>query len=103
MVAKFLNYQMVDGKSVSEQVQEFQLILHGISVEGMVLPVEFQAASVIEKLPPSWSEFKCYLKLKKKNMSFANVIQKLQIHEGSLTMAGKIEGAGKVRANLMES
>ena len=35
VVGRFLEYKMVDRKTVISQVQEFQLILHEIEAEGM--------------------------------------------------------------------
>ncbi|KAL2457669.1 zinc knuckle (CCHC-type) family protein [Abeliophyllum distichum] len=51
IVSRFLDYKMVDSKTVISQVQE-QVILHDIHVEGMVLSETFQVAAMIEKLPP---------------------------------------------------
>ncbi|KAK3030145.1 hypothetical protein RJ639_037666 [Escallonia herrerae] len=62
VVSKFLEFKMVDSKTVISQVQEFQLILHDIHAEGMVLEESFQVAALIEKLPPTWKDFKSYLK-----------------------------------------
>ena len=42
---------MVDNKTVISQVQEFQLILHEIEAEGMILPETFQVATIVEKPP----------------------------------------------------
>ena len=50
LVGQFLNFKMVDSKTVISQVQEFQLIIHGIQVERMVISEAFQVASIIEKL-----------------------------------------------------
>ncbi|GJW89787.1 pol polyprotein [Tanacetum coccineum] len=55
MVARFLDYKMVDSKSVVSQVQDLQVLLHDIHAEGMTLSETFQVAAIIEKLPPSWS------------------------------------------------
>ncbi|KAK3040889.1 hypothetical protein RJ639_027884 [Escallonia herrerae] len=40
VVGKFLDFKMVDSKTVISQVQEFQLILHDIHVEGMEMKLE---------------------------------------------------------------
>ncbi|XP_057476852.1 uncharacterized protein LOC130764565 [Actinidia eriantha] len=42
VVGRFLEYMMVDAKTVISQVQEFQLILHEIHAEGMQLSETFQ-------------------------------------------------------------
>ena len=64
VVGKFLDYKMLDSKIVISQVQDLQVILHDIHVEGMSLSESFQVAAIIEKLSPLWKEFKNYLKHK---------------------------------------
>ena len=49
---------MVDSKTVVSQVQEIQVILHEIHSEGMIMSEAFQVATIIEKLPPTWKDFK---------------------------------------------
>ncbi|XP_073129089.1 uncharacterized protein [Henckelia pumila] len=66
VVGKFLEFKMVDTKTVISQVQEFQIILHDIMAEGMMINEYFQVGALIEKLPPLWKEFKNYLKHKRK-------------------------------------
>ncbi|KAK0596722.1 hypothetical protein LWI29_018407 [Acer saccharum] len=81
IVGRFLDYKMIDNKTVISQVQELQLILHEIHAENMVLSESFQVAAVIEKLPPSWKEFKNYLKHKRKEMGLEDMIVRLRIEE----------------------
>ena len=64
VVGKLLDYKMLDSNTVISQVQDLQVILHDIHAEGMSLSESFQVASIIEKLPPLWKEFKNYLKHK---------------------------------------
>ncbi|KZV56886.1 hypothetical protein F511_15805 [Dorcoceras hygrometricum] len=80
IVGKFLNYRMVYSKMMS-QVQEMQLILHDLHVEGMEMNESFQVAEIIEKLPPLWKDFKNYLKHKSKEMGLEDLIVKLRIEE----------------------
>ncbi|KAL7614567.1 hypothetical protein Lser_V15G07012 [Lactuca serriola] len=54
VVARFLDYKMVDGKTVMSLVQELQVLLHDMHAEGMWFNESFSVASMIEKLPPSW-------------------------------------------------
>ncbi|GAA0143118.1 hypothetical protein LIER_03875 [Lithospermum erythrorhizon] len=58
IVVRFLDFKMVDGKSLCNQVQELEVMFHEIHVKGMMLTESFQAAAIIEKLPPSWKDFK---------------------------------------------
>ena len=69
----FLKYKMVDSKTVVSQVQELQVILHETHAERMILSETFQVATIIEKLPPTWKDFKNYLKHKIKEMNIENI------------------------------
>ena len=51
IVGRFLDYKMVDSKTIISQVRDLQVILHEIHAEGMVLSESFQVAAIIEKLP----------------------------------------------------
>ncbi|GMY37975.1 Retrovirus-related Pol polyprotein from transposon TNT 1-94 [Fagus crenata] len=85
IVGKFLDYKMLDSKTVISQVQELQLILHEIHAEGMTLSESFQVATIIEKLPSSWKEFKNYLKHKRKEIKLEDLIVRLRIEEDNRT------------------
>ncbi|KAL0288543.1 UNVERIFIED_CONTAM: Retrovirus-related Pol polyprotein from transposon TNT 1-94 [Sesamum calycinum] len=94
---------MVDSKTVMNQVQEFQMILHDLHAEGMKLSESFQVAAMIEKLPPLWKDFKNYLKHKRKEMKLEDLIVRLRIEEDnrlSEMKSGKLQIEAK--ANLME-
>lgn len=81
VVSHFLDFKMIDSKIVISQVQDLQLILHDIHAEGMILSESFQVATIIEKLPPSWKEFKNYLKHKCKEMKLEELLVRLRIKE----------------------
>ncbi|KAK3034180.1 hypothetical protein RJ639_034320 [Escallonia herrerae] len=81
VVSKFLDFKMMDFKTVISQVQEFQLILHDIHAKGMVLGESFQVADLIDKFPPTWKDFKNYLKHKRKEMKLEDLIVRLRIEE----------------------
>ncbi|XP_073137911.1 uncharacterized protein [Henckelia pumila] len=103
VVGRFLEFKMVDTKTVINQVQEFQIILHDIMTEGMVLSESFQVAALIEKLTPLWKEFKNYLKHKCKEMVLKDLIVKLEIEEDNRNLEiknGKMPTEAKV--NLVE-
>ncbi|KAK6128170.1 hypothetical protein DH2020_038089 [Rehmannia glutinosa] len=81
VVGKFLDYKMVDTKTMISQVQETQIILHDLVSEGMILSESFHVAAIIEKLPSSWKDFKNYLKHKRKEMGIEDLIVRLHIEE----------------------
>ena len=80
---------MVDSKTVASQVQEHQVILHEIHAERMILSETFQVATIIEKMPPAWKDFKNYLKLKRKEMSIKDLIIRLLIKEDNIEFEKK--------------
>ncbi|KAK3004914.1 hypothetical protein RJ639_019684 [Escallonia herrerae] len=90
IVGKFLDFNMVDSKTVISQVQEFQLILHDIHAEGMVLGESFQVAALIKKISPTWRDFKNYLKHKRKEMKLEDLIVKLRIKEDNRQSEKKV-------------
>ena len=55
--------------------------MHEIHVEGMTLSETFQGATIIEKLPLTWKDFKNYLKHKRKEMKIEDLIVRLRIEE----------------------
>ncbi|PKI57122.1 hypothetical protein CRG98_022486 [Punica granatum] len=83
LVGRFLDFKMVDSRTVMSQVQELQVLLHEIQVEGMALSESFQVAVVIEKLPPGWKDFKNYLKHKRKEMIMEDLIVNVMEQEQS--------------------
>ena len=94
---------MADSKIVANQVQELQVIIHEICVEGMVLGESFQVATVIEKLPLTWKDFKNYLKHKRKEMSMEDLVVKLRIEEDNRGSEKKeAHSSNKAKANFVE-
>lgn len=92
VVAKFLDYKMIDIKTVGTQVQEVQLIFHDLIIEGMVVNKAFQVAAIIEKLPPSWRDFKNYLKHMCKEMKPEDLVIRLKIEEDNKATEKKLHG-----------
>lgn len=104
-VARFLEFKMIDSKSIVSQVQELQVIIHDLLAEGMrlmntlvehiknvldahvnfiiglIVNEAFQVTTIIENLPPMWKDFKNYLKHMRKEMSVEDLIVILRIEE----------------------
>ncbi|XP_075521579.1 uncharacterized protein LOC142554790 [Primulina tabacum] len=102
IVGRFLDFKMVDSKSVMSQVQELQLLLHEIHAEGMSLSKSFQVAAMIDKLPPLWKDFKNYLKHKRKEMRLEDLIVRLRIEEDNKSTEAKASKMA-ARVNIVES
>ncbi|GAU50608.1 hypothetical protein TSUD_410180 [Trifolium subterraneum] len=83
VVSRYLKYQMVDERLVEVQSHELQKIAHEIITEGMPLHEQFQISVIIDKLPPSWKNFKNQLRHKTKEFSIEGLIIRLRIEEES--------------------
>ncbi|XP_069150404.1 uncharacterized protein [Solanum lycopersicum] len=81
IVTKFLDYKMIDSKTVITQVQELHVIIHDHLAEGLIVNDIFQVTAIIEKLPPMLKNFKNYLKHKRKEMTVEDLIIRLRIVE----------------------
>ncbi|XP_062106790.1 uncharacterized protein LOC133818099 [Humulus lupulus] len=83
VVSRYLKYQMADDKSVEAQSHEIQKIALEIISEGMTLDEQFQVAILIDKLPPTWKDFKNVLRHKTKEFSLESLITRPCIKEES--------------------
>ncbi|PON64298.1 hypothetical protein PanWU01x14_126120 [Parasponia andersonii] len=94
MVGCFLDYKIVNSKTVCGQIQ----------VEGMVICEPFQVATIIEKLPPSWKNFKSYLKYKRKAMNLEDLVIRLCIEEDNrrAEKTGVSSSTSGAKANVVE-
>ena len=90
VVGRFLDYKMVDSKTIVSQVQDLQVILHEIHAKGTVLSESFQVVAIIEKLPLNWEDFNNYLKHKRKEMKLEDLIVRLRIEEDNRVSEKKI-------------
>ena len=77
VIGKFLKYNMVNTKTVIKQVEEIQVLIHALNADACAISEQFQVGSIIEKLPPSWRDFKVYLKHKRREMSMEDLILRL--------------------------
>ncbi|XP_070018819.1 uncharacterized protein [Nicotiana sylvestris] len=103
VAARFLDFKMIDTRSVITQVQELQVIVHDLLAEGMVINEAFQVAAFIEKLPTLWKDFKNYLKHKRKEMILEDLIVRLRIEEDNKNPEKKSRGNSTIMgANVVE-
>ncbi|KAG7564246.1 Zinc finger CCHC-type [Arabidopsis suecica] len=102
IVGKFLNFKMSDTISVVKQVEEMQNFAHELKDEGMGLNEAFLVASIIEKLPPTWKDFKIYLKHLHEDMSFEQLILKLRVEEENRKNEKSDFSSMEAKANVIE-
>ncbi|GJV26168.1 zinc finger, CCHC-type containing protein [Tanacetum coccineum] len=94
LVGNFNNYKMVDSRPVMEQYNELLRILGQYTQHGLKMDVSISVSSIIDKLPPSWKDFKHTLKHGKDDLSLIQLGSHLHIEE-SLRAQESDKGKGK--------
>lgn len=80
-ISQFHSFKMVDPKPINDQIEEFKILVRGISESYTILKKNYQVACLIDKLPPSWSNVANHLKHKQGKMSLGDVFNSLRIEE----------------------
>ncbi|GJS52677.1 hypothetical protein Tco_0626039 [Tanacetum coccineum] len=94
LVSNFNNYKMVDFRHVMEQFNEILRILEQYTQHGLKVDESISVSSVIDKLPPSWKDFKYTLKYVIDDLSLVQLGSHLRIAE-SLRAQDSDKGKGK--------
>ncbi|GJS62864.1 zinc finger, CCHC-type containing protein [Tanacetum coccineum] len=94
LVSNFNNYKMVDSRPVMEQYNELLRILGQYTQHGLKMDESIFVSSIIDKLPPSWKDFKHTLKHGKDDLSLVQLGSHLRIEE-SLRAQDSDKGKGK--------
>jgi hypothetical protein len=85
IMEQFLDYRMVEDRSVVEQAHEVQALAKELEIYGKeapcVLPNKFVAGAIITKLPHSWRDFATSLKHKRKEFTIDDLIATLDVEE----------------------
>ncbi|GJR88582.1 zinc finger, CCHC-type containing protein [Tanacetum coccineum] len=93
LVSNFHNYRMVDSRSVMEQYHELLQILRQYTQHGLFMDESISMYSILDKLPPSWKDFKHMLK-HKDELSLVQLGSHFRIEE---TLRMKESGKGKCK------
>ncbi|GJZ13450.1 zinc finger, CCHC-type containing protein [Tanacetum coccineum] len=81
LVSNFINYKMIDSRLVLEQYNELHGILGRFTQHKMNIDEAIQVSCIIDKLPPSWKDFKHTLKHKKEELTLVELGSSLRIEE----------------------
>ncbi|KAL0298331.1 UNVERIFIED_CONTAM: Retrovirus-related Pol polyprotein from transposon TNT 1-94 [Sesamum radiatum] len=80
-VSKFMRYQMVEDRSVTEQTHEIINLEHALADAEMKLPETFLVMSIVDKFPKSWKNFGMTLKHQKGRLSLDDLMIAISIEE----------------------
>ncbi|GJZ21312.1 zinc finger, CCHC-type containing protein [Tanacetum coccineum] len=94
LVSNFNNYKMVDSRLVMEQYNELLRIPGQYTKHGLKMDESISVSSIIDKLPPSWKDFKHTLKHGKDDLALVQLGSHLRIEE-SLRAQDSDKGKGK--------
>ncbi|XP_027362502.1 uncharacterized protein LOC113870101 [Abrus precatorius] len=64
IIGHYYNWEMNDEKDIKTQINEYNKLLKDMKTEKIILPENFVAGLLIEKLPESWKDYKQQLKHK---------------------------------------
>ncbi|KAK2999645.1 hypothetical protein RJ639_023181 [Escallonia herrerae] len=99
IVSKFFYYKMIDGRSIMEQFNEIKSILDRYSQHKLALDEFIVVTSIIDKLPPSWKNFRNSLKHRKEDITLDELGTHLRIKEDlRKEEKSKSEGVSKILA-----
>ncbi|XP_010484754.1 PREDICTED: uncharacterized protein LOC104763032 [Camelina sativa] len=103
LVSNFNNYKMSDSGLVMEQYNELLRILGQFAQHNMKMDESISVSSIIDKLPPSWKDFRRMLKHKKEELSLVQLGSHLRIKESlRVQEGGKPKEAEPSSINMME-
>ena len=94
LVSNFTNYKMTDSRPVMEQYNELLGILGRFTQHNMNMDEAIQVSCIIDKLPPSWKDFKHTLKHKKEDLTLVELGSHLRIEESL-----KVQDSDKPKSN----
>ncbi|XP_074349708.1 uncharacterized protein LOC141689337 [Apium graveolens] len=88
---------------MTEQVHEFEILVHALGESDMVLPEKFRVMSVIEKLPKFWEEFALSLKRQKGEITWTNFMLDISVQEQRKSKQGYMMHVehGSSKANVV--
>nr|KAJ0216032.1 hypothetical protein LSAT_V11C300140150 [Lactuca sativa] len=85
LVSNFMGYKMIDFRPVMEQYHEMLRILGRFAQHNLKMDEAIAVAVIIDKLPPSWKDFKHNLKHNKEELTLTQLGSHLRIEESLRT------------------
>ncbi|KAL0307452.1 UNVERIFIED_CONTAM: hypothetical protein Scaly_2982300 [Sesamum calycinum] len=95
---------MIDEKPIMDQINEYENLMADVFCEGMKMCEILQANVLLEKFPPTWSEYQNHLKHKKRDLTLQELISHMRTKEANRLKDKDIPLSFLcVKANLVES
>lgn len=102
LVSQFMSYKMVDNKSVIDQLHDIQHILNQFKIKNMNMDESIVVSSVIDKLPPSWKDYKKSLKHQTEDLTLEQLAVHLTVEEQTRRQEKEELGAGASKVHVVE-
>lgn len=93
---------MVDEKPIDIQIHEFKEHLKGAEKNGTTFSEDFKVSCLIDKMPPSWSDFAKSLRHKQGILTLTQEIKSIRVEEKHRDNLSKPSGRPP-RVNLVEN
>ncbi|XP_068482601.1 uncharacterized protein [Phaseolus vulgaris] len=81
IIANYYRWEMIEGKDIKIQINEYHKLIKDIKTKSITLPDEFVSELLIKKLPQSWTDYKQQLKHRQKQMSLSDLITHIIIED----------------------
>ncbi|KAL0289599.1 UNVERIFIED_CONTAM: hypothetical protein Sradi_7070000 [Sesamum radiatum] len=96
-------FQIVDGKSIMDQLHEYENIVADVLNEDMKMREILQPNVLLEKFPPSWNDYRNHLKHKKRDLTLQELISHMRTEEANRLKDKEISNSSfSIKANLVE-
>ncbi|XP_022636030.1 uncharacterized protein LOC111241622 [Vigna radiata var. radiata] len=83
VISNYYRWEMIEDKDIKTQINEYHKLLEDIKAENIILPDEFVSELLIEKLPPSWIDYKQQLKHRHKQMLLPELVTHIIIEDAN--------------------
>jgi len=81
VIANYYRWEMIEGKDIKIQINEYHNLIEDIKTESITLPDEFVFELLIKNHPQSWTDYKQQLKHIHKQMSLSYLITHIIIED----------------------
>ena len=81
MAGRFVRSVIVDNKSLVEQAQDIIMIIRELRSDEVKIGDNFTICGIVDRIPPSWKEFKKAMHDKQEKISLEMLIVKIHMEE----------------------